>query len=179
MKVLLRSKQFIAIIRLPLLIAIYFRKIKPEKSLIFSDHPAFFSFILFNPQPQLRMKLLTQPLTRLLTRFRYPVSLPEEVAADLGLNISNALTFEEFITSLTNPSHRPTKLMRFMPRAQADGMFQTALRKELFKQNSLFSYHFNGGWMEFMLQFDEQSRLRRLYIQHKDLKQKYEIPISQ
>lgn len=125
------------------------------------------------------MKCFTQPFTRLLTRLRYPISLPEEVAADLGLTISNTLTFEEFITCLTNPSHPPTKLMRFMPRDEADRLFQTALRKELFKQNSLFSYHFNGGWMEFILQFDEQSRLRRLYIQHKDLKQKYEIPISQ
>lgn len=125
------------------------------------------------------MKLLTQPISRLLIRFRYPVSMPEEVASDLGLTISNSLTFKEFINCLTNPCLRPAKLSRFMPREEAEGIFQTALRKERFKQNSLFSYYFNGGWMEFMLLFDEQSRLRRLYIQHKDLKQKVEISISQ
>lgn len=123
------------------------------------------------------MKVLT-PLFRLLVRFRYPVSTPEDVAADLGLNMSNDLTFDQFINCLTNPCYRPTKLMKFMPREKAEEMFQLALRKEKFKQNSLFSYYFNGGWMEFMLLFDEQSRLRRLYIRHKDIKQKYEIPIS-
>jgi hypothetical protein len=118
-------------------------------------------------------------LFRFLIRFRYPVSTPEDVATDLGMNISNHLTFEEFMNRLTNPLYRPTKLIRFMPRDQAESLFQTALRKEKFNQNSLFSYYFNGGWMEFVLHFDGQSRLRRLYIRHKDLKQKHEIPISQ
>lgn len=117
-------------------------------------------------------------LQRAIIRFRYPMSMPEDVAKDLGLNISNYLTFREFTKFLTSPHIRPSKLTRFMPRDQAEGMFRTALRKEKFNQNSLFSYYFNGGWMEFMLQFDEQSRLRRIYIQHKDLKQKYELPIS-
>lgn len=114
----------------------------------------------------------------LLMRFRYPVSMPEDVGTDLGLNISNLLTFPEFMNCLTDPRYRPTKLTRFMPRAQAEDIFRLALRKERFQRNSLFSYHFKGGWMEFVLQFDEQSRLRRLYIRHKDLKQKHEIPIS-
>lgn len=124
------------------------------------------------------MKLVIHSLARLFPRLRYPLSMPEEVASDLGINVSNALTFEEFVDCLTSPHQRPTKLLRFMPRDEAEKTFQTALRKERFKQNSLFSYHFNGGWMEFMLQFDDQSRLRRLYIRHKDLKQKFEIPIS-
>lgn len=119
-----------------------------------------------------------KPLLNLFIRFRYPVSMPEDVAADLGLNISNSLTFSEFMSCLTDPRHRPTKLTRFMPREQAEDIFRCALRKERFPQNSLFSYHFKGGWMEFVLQFDEQSRLRRLYIRHKALKQKHEIPIS-
>jgi hypothetical protein len=123
------------------------------------------------------MKLF-KPITRLFARFRYPVSLPEDIATDLGLNISNSLSFQQFIHCLTDPSHRPTKLTRFMPRDQAEEIFRLALRKEKFQQNSLFSYHFKRGWMEFILQFDEQSRLRRLYICHKDLKQKHEIGIS-
>lgn len=115
---------------------------------------------------------------RLLLRFRYPVSMPEDVAKDLGLEISNFLTFNEFIRHLTNPLQTPKKLSRFMPREQAEGIFHAALKKEKFNHNSLFSYHFNGSWMEFMLSFDEQSRLRRIYVRHKDLKKKYEMPIS-
>lgn len=118
------------------------------------------------------------PFWHFFLRFRYPVSMPEDVATDLGLNISNFLTFQEFINHLIDPRHRPKNLIRFMPRNQAEDIFRYALRKERFQQNSLFSYHFKGGWMEFILQFDDQSRLRRLYIRHKDLKQKYEIPIS-
>jgi hypothetical protein len=119
-----------------------------------------------------------QPILHLLIRFRYPVSLPEDVASDLGLPLKNSLNFQEFIRCLTDPCQRPTKLTRFMPREQAENIFRLAKRKERFKQNSLFSYHFKGGWMEFNLQFDEQSRLRRLYICHKDLKKKHEISIS-
>ncbi|MCE2982588.1 MAG: hypothetical protein LW832_03375 [Parachlamydia sp.] len=115
---------------------------------------------------------------RLRTRYRYPLSLPEEVAADLGLAISNRMNFTQFLHCLTDPARRPTKLAKFMPREQAENIFKAALRKERFAQDSLYSYHFNGGWMEFILQFDEQSRLRRLYIQHKDIKQKHEISIS-
>lgn len=118
-----------------------------------------------------------KPFQRLFVRFRYPVSMPEDVASDLGLNISNYLTFQEFIELLTNPNTKPSKLSRYMPRHEAECIFQSALRKERFKHDSLFSYYFNGGWMEFVLQFDEQSRLRRLYINHKDMKQKYEIPM--
>jgi hypothetical protein len=124
------------------------------------------------------MKLFMQPLTNLFTRFRYPTSLPEEVAMDLGISISNSLNFQEFISHLTHPSCRPTRLSRFMPREEAENLFSTAIRKEHFKQKSLFFYHFNEGWMGFILNFDEQARLRRIYIRHKDLKRKHEIAIS-
>lgn len=103
--------------------------------------------------------------------------MPEDVASDLGLEITNSMNFKEFINYLIDPSHRPAKLNRFMPRESAEEIFSRAIRKEKFKQNSLFSYHFKGGWVEFILLFDEQSRLRRLYIRHKDLKQKHEIII--
>jgi hypothetical protein len=118
-----------------------------------------------------------QPLMQLFVRFRYPVSMPEDVAKDLGLKLSNTLSFQKFIYLLTNSDHRPTKLSRFMPRDLAEQTFRTALKKERFQYNSLFSYHFKTGWMEFMLQFDNESRLRRLYIRHKDLKQQHEIEI--
>ena len=121
---------------------------------------------------------LFKPFSYLLIRFRYPLSTPEDVANDLGLKCSNLLSFQEFICYLTNPHHCLTKLCRFMPREEAEEVFRLALRKEKFSQNSLFSYCFKGGWVEFVLQFDEQSRLRRLYIRHKELKQKHEISIS-
>lgn len=123
------------------------------------------------------MKLLN-PLYRLFWRFRYPVSMPEEVARDLGLGFSNFLTFKEFVGCLVHPMACPNNLKKFMPRCQAEEVFRSARRKEKFTHNSLYSYYFSEGWMEFILQFDEQSRLRRLYIQHKDLKRKVEIPLG-
>jgi hypothetical protein len=132
---------------------------------------------LLSPLHQLFIRC-RHPVFRLLLRFRYPVSMPEDVAADLGLSLSNFLTFKEFVNQLTNPHLKPAKLTRFMPREQAEKTFQTAIRKEKFQHNSLFSYYFNEGWMEFVLQFDEQARLRRLYIQHRELKKRVEISIS-
>jgi hypothetical protein len=135
--------------------------------------------IVENRENQKKLMKVFEPILHLFLRFRYPVSMPADVAADLGLNISNYLTFTEFMDCLTDPSHRPTKLKRFMPRDQAEDIFRLALRKERFQQNSLFSYHFKEkGWVEIALQFDEKSRLRRIYIRHKDLKQKHEISIS-
>lgn len=123
------------------------------------------------------MKEVLKPILHFFVRLRYPVSTPEDIASDLGLNISNFITFHEFMNCLIDPNQRPKKLTRFMPRHQAEDIFRCALRKEKFQQNSLFSYHFKGGWMEFELEFYDQS-LRRLYIRHKDLKQKHEISIS-
>ena len=104
-----------------------------------------------------------------MLRLRYPVSLPEDIATDLGINASNFLTFQELVYQLTNQKCRPKRLIRFMPREEAEAVFRSALRKEKFKRNSLFSYYFHEGWLEFILQFDEQSRLRRIYLQHKEI----------
>lgn len=116
---------------------------------------------------------------RFFLRFRYPVSLPEDIAEALGINVSNYLTFDEFVNQLTSPACRPTKLLKFMPRDKAEEAFRGALRKERFKQNTLFSYYFSEGWMEFALLFDEQSRLRRIYLHHRKIAQEegIEIPL--
>lgn len=113
-------------------------------------------------------------------RLRYPVSLPEDIATDLGISASNFLTFNEFVFHLTNLSCRPKRLTRFMPRDQAEAAFQSAQRKECFGRNSLYSYYFHEGWLEFSLYFDEHSRLRRIYMQHKHLtcEQGIEIPLN-
>lgn len=119
-------------------------------------------------------------LTRLLSRFRYPVSLPEDVAHDLGLYLPNTLNFKEFLCLLNAPHQRPTKLRKYMDRTLAEASFETALRKEVFRSCSLFSYYFNKGWLVFTLYFDEQSRLRRVYLQCPACEQTdgFDIPID-
>src|ERR1700722_3185582 len=109
------------------------------------------------------MKVLDY-FNRLLLRFRHPVSLPENVAEALGISLSNYLTFEELVKALIHPSYKPTRVTRFMPREQAEQAFEGALCKECFLEKSLFSYYLNEGWLEFILLFDDKSRLRRIYI---------------
>lgn len=108
---------------------------------------------------------LFDSLTRLISRFRYPVSLPEDVAHDLGMHLPNTLSFSEFLRLLSSPHQRPSKLRKYMSRALAESTFESALKKESFKSCSLFSYYFNKGWLVFALYFDEDSRLRRVYLQ--------------
>ncbi|MCH9625371.1 MAG: hypothetical protein S4CHLAM123_05450 [Chlamydiales bacterium] len=108
---------------------------------------------------------LLESLTRLLSRFRYPVSLPEDVAHDLGMHLPNTLSFKDFIQLLSSPHHRPVKIRKYMPRELAEAMFKSALRKETFKSSSLFSYYFNKGWLVITLHYDEEARLRRAYLQ--------------
>ncbi|HEY4832828.1 MAG TPA: hypothetical protein VIH61_09755 [Waddliaceae bacterium] len=108
---------------------------------------------------------LLESLTRLISRFRYPVSLPEDVAHDLGMYLPNSLNFQEFLQILASPQQRPAKLRKYMSRTLAESTFESALKKEAFKSCSLFSYYFNKGWLVFALYFDEDSRLRRVYLQ--------------
>jgi len=117
---------------------------------------------------------------RLFLRLRYPASLPEEIATDLGINTTSFQTFEQFVTQLTHCDFRPKHLTRFMPRANAEAAFQSAQRKERFGRNSLYSYYFHEGWLEFSLHFDEKARLRRVYLQHKHIaaEQGIEIPLN-
>lgn len=108
---------------------------------------------------------LLESLTRLISRFRYPVSLPEDVTRDLGLCIPNTLNFHEFLIALSSPHHRPAKLRKFMTRRLAEQTFESALKKESFKSSTLFSYYFNKSWLVVALYFDEEERLRRIYLQ--------------
>lgn len=120
-------------------------------------------------------------LYHVILRFRYPVTLPEEIATDLGISIPNFLSFNEFIYQLTNISCKPRRLKRFMPRELAEAALESAQRKERFSRNSLYSYYFHEGWLEFNLHFDEHARLRRIYLHHKhvdDIKG-IEIPLHQ
>lgn len=105
--------------------------------------------------------------SRFLLRFRYPVTLPEDIAKDLGIDVPNSIKFEELIRKLTSPECCPGNFKKYMRRADAEKAFNGAQRKERFMQISLFSYYFNEGWVEFKLEFDNESLLRRMYIQHK------------
>jgi len=119
-------------------------------------------------------------LFRLFVRLRYPVALPEEIAEALGIELSNDLAFSQFVSLLTSSNCQPTRLCRFMPRQQVEDAFKSAQKKERFKQDSLYSYYFNEGWLEFVLQFDTESRLRRIYVQHHTIKEErgIEIPLG-
>lgn len=109
---------------------------------------------------------LRESLMRLINRFRYPSSLSENIARDVGLFLPNSLNFTQFLSALAAPPHPPTKLRKFMKRLQAESAFETAFKKEKFKECSLFSYYFNErGWVVFALHFDENDFLRRVYLQ--------------
>lgn len=116
-------------------------------------------------------------LCRFLLRFRYPVCLPEEVAKALGVNASNFMTFPQFIRQLSCSSFRPSNLHKFMRREDAEKPFQNAHCQEQFRNSSLFSFYFPEGWMEFVLEFDDISRLRRVYMHHRCIKEERGIEL--
>jgi len=109
--------------------------------------------------------LFREALLRLLNRFRYPVSLPEDITRDVGLFFPSTLNFKEFLSLLVAPPHPPTKLRKFMPRHVAEAAFESAFKVERFKACTLFSYYFNAGWLVFTLYFDENETLRRVHVQ--------------
>lgn len=104
-----------------------------------------------------------------LVRFRYPVSLPTDVSQAIGIEMPNSVRFCQLLSQITSPTCRPTKLNKFMNREDAEKAFHLAPRKERFCKSSLYSFCFNEGWLEFELQFDDHSRLRRIYIHHKQI----------
>lgn len=106
---------------------------------------------------------------RFLARFRYPVALPEDVAETLGVNVSNFLTFDELIKKLSTCDSNPHRLAKYMPRREAERAFTNATCVEQFGRKTLISYYFPEGWIEFLLEFDSEMLLRRLYLRHKDI----------
>lgn len=120
----------------------------------------------------LRKHYLFKPfdaIHRFILRFRYPVSMPEDLEEVLGLEVPNFWHFDKVLAYLRASINRPNNLRRYMPRDVAERLFSNAVRKERFKQRSLYSYYFRGTWMEFALHFDDQSRLRRVYLHHRDI----------
>ncbi|MEC7838839.1 MAG: hypothetical protein VX777_02230 [Chlamydiota bacterium] len=117
-------------------------------------------------------------LTRFLARFRYPVSLPEDVTETLGVQVSNFLSFDELIKKVASSRCNPLSLAKYMPRKDAERAFQRATCIERFGEKTLVSYFFPEGWVEFILKFDRQSRLRRIYLLHKGIEDEGGIEIS-
>ena len=116
------------------------------------------------------MKLF-KGITRLFERLRNPISLPEDIGKDLGIQILyNGLKFEDCIEKLTLCDCKSKYLTRLMPREEAELLFKSAVRKETFRDTSLFSYYIYNGWLAFKLIFDDQNRLRRVYLQHCSIK---------
>lgn len=116
-------------------------------------------------------------IARLFARFRYPVSLPEDVAEALGVNVSNFLTFDELIKKLTSCDSNPLRLAKYMPRREAELAFSHATCIERFGRKTLISYYFSEGWIEFVLEFDADTLLRRLYLRHKDIEEEEGIEV--
>lgn len=114
---------------------------------------------------------------RFFLRFRYPVSLPENVAEALGASVSNFLTFDQFVHRLTNPYFRPERIKKYMPREEVEKAFESAQRQERFLHKTLCSYYFSEGWVEFVLLFDENSKLRRIYLLHKSISKEEGVEI--
>lgn len=114
------------------------------------------------------IRVLRQLLNSARLRFRYPVSLPEDISEALGIPLTNSLSFSDFILQLRNPDS-PIRLAKFMPRLEAEKFFHKAVRKERYVEKTVLSYYFSEGWMEIILQFDRESRLRRVYIHHREI----------
>jgi len=105
-------------------------------------------------------------LNQIRARWRYPGSMPEEIASALGVGLSNQMSFEDFFNRLTSPHCNPSHLTRLMPRSLAEAQFQNATHCEKFHRATICSYSFPQGWLEFKLHFDDHNLLRRLYIHH-------------
>lgn len=118
-------------------------------------------------------------LSSLIARIWYPVALPEHVAEALGIKVSNFLSFKELIKILSQSPCSPKRLSRFMPRDAAELVFHHATCKEVFRHKTLVSYYLPEGWIEFVLCYDNEERLRRVYLNHKEIENEsgVEIPL--
>lgn len=117
-------------------------------------------------------------VARFFARFRYPVTLPEDVTETLGIKVSNFLSFDELIKKLSSCNSNPLRLAKFMPRRDAELAFQHATCIEQFGKKTLISYYFPEGWIEFVLEFDHDMLLRRLYLRHKDIEAQEGVEVN-
>lgn len=119
---------------------------------------------------------MIKALLELWDHVLYPVSNPSQVLAALGIQIKTRLKFRQFLRQIVTRS--PRRLYRRMPRSEAEKVFMTAYKKEIFHHTTLISYCFCQGWLEFVLEFDPRDNLRRLYVQHRLLNSSQSIELE-
>lgn len=118
-------------------------------------------------------------LSTLVARIWHPVTLPEEIAGCFGLKVSNFLSVEDLIRVLSKSQCYTTCLSRYMPREIAEAVFRNATTIESFGEKTIISYYFRDGWVEYVLLFDQEDRLRRVYLNHRAIETEgIEIPLS-
>lgn len=112
------------------------------------------------------------------SKLQSPLSSTEEIVKDLGFELPSNLMCKNFIDIMAHSGLKSTKLVKFMLRNDAEKIFASAIRKERFSKHSLYSYYLDKGWVGFYLLFDQDSKLRRIYFQHKDFKKQSGIEIG-
>lgn len=117
-------------------------------------------------------------IVRFFARFWHPVALPEEVVETLGVEVSNFLSFGDLIRCLNSCHCHPPSLAKYMPRKDAETAFKKPTCVEKIGNKTLISYYFNEGWVEFVLHFDTDGRLRRIYLLHKEIEQDEGVEIQ-
>lgn len=105
-------------------------------------------------------------ITRALAHFRHPLSLPEDIGYALSFQVSNFISVHQLLEIIIDEHFLVKNLSRFMPREQAELFFHKAITKDYFLDRSIFSFSFQNELVEFVLEFDSLSRLRRLYLRH-------------
>ena len=113
-----------------------------------------------------KISLCFQGMYRAVAHLKHPISLPEDIGYALSFPVSNFVSTSELLTILKSDGFMPHNLSRFMQREKAELYFHKAITKDYFMDRSIFSYSFHNNFVEFVLEFDADSRLRRLYLRH-------------
>lgn len=109
--------------------------------------------------------MLRQWIIQLFSLLRYPISAPQDVLLALGMESDfSDLDFHHFLKKIV--TRIPRRVYRDMSRDEAERSFSTAYKKEVFHTTTHASYCFIQGWLEFVLEFDKNRHLRRLYVHH-------------
>lgn len=115
-------------------------------------------------------------LYQLIEHIRYPISHPADVLRALGIQPRKSFNFRQFLQHVVTQS--PRTLYRRMLRTDAEKIFKTAYKKEVFHHTTIISYCFCQGWLEFILEFDTKDLLRRLYVQHRLLNSAHSLELE-